>query len=127
VLAFKTFEDPRLDVRTLETDVPSALAFRRSDMCCGKRCLSLPVDRRSLMFFLVTPVYVFSRSARLLWGHSHCLEQLIVRLNVIKLRREKHRLGVKLLSDPRVGLRLERFASQNLLRYHTTGFGAKRQ
>jgi hypothetical protein len=59
MLAFKNSWDPLLDVRTFETEVSSALAFRRSDMRCGKRGLSLPVVRRSLIFFLVAPVYVF--------------------------------------------------------------------
>jgi hypothetical protein len=56
VLAFKNFEDSQLGVRAFETDVTSALAFRRSDMCTGKRGFSLPVVRRSLMFFLVVTV-----------------------------------------------------------------------
>ncbi len=59
MLAFKNSWDPTTRCASFETDVPSALAFRRSDMRCGKRGLSLPVVRRSLIFFLVALVYVF--------------------------------------------------------------------
>lgn len=104
MLAFKNFGDPQLDVGTFETDVPSALAFRRSDMRCRKRGLSLPVVRRLLMFFLVVPVYVFPRSNILLWGQPYGLKQFVMRLNVIKLRRNEQRLRVKLLSHCGVSL-----------------------
>ena len=45
-----------------------------------------------------------------------------MRLNVTKLRLEKQRLGIKLLSGCGISLRLERFASQKFLSSYATGF-----
>ena len=64
---------------------------------------------------------------RLLRGDPNGQKQFVVRLNVIKLRRKKQRLGVELLGNSCIGLGPESLTSFELLRGNSAGLRTKRE
>src|SRR5580692_1075021 len=57
---------------------------------------------------------------------SYRLSYLVARLNVIELRLHQHSLGIELLRDGVLQLRLQRLAFLELLREYAAGFRAQR-